>query len=55
VQLRQRHNLKVPDAIILATARCAELNLLPPATAAISPSRWAACCIHTSSDDKNLT
>ena len=27
VQLRQRHNLKVPDAIILATARCAELNL----------------------------
>jgi predicted nucleic acid-binding protein len=27
VQLRQQHGLKVPDAIILATARCAELTL----------------------------
>jgi predicted nucleic acid-binding protein len=27
VLLRQRHGLKVPDAIILATARCAELTL----------------------------
>lgn len=27
VQLRQRHNLKVPDAIILATARSTELTL----------------------------
>jgi predicted nucleic acid-binding protein len=27
VQLRQRHGLKIPDAIILATARCADLSL----------------------------
>ena len=27
VRLRQRHGLKVPDAIILATARCADLSL----------------------------
>ena len=27
VRLRQRHGLKIPDAIILATARCAELTL----------------------------
>ena len=27
VRLRQRHGLKIPDAIILATARCAALNL----------------------------
>jgi len=27
VRLRQRHGLKIPDAIILATARCADLNL----------------------------
>jgi len=27
VQLRQRHSLKVPDAIILATARCGEPTL----------------------------
>jgi predicted nucleic acid-binding protein len=27
VSLRQRHGLKVPDAIILATARCADLTL----------------------------
>jgi predicted nucleic acid-binding protein len=27
VRLRQQHDLKVPDAIILATARCAELTL----------------------------
>ncbi|WP_254966383.1 PIN domain-containing protein [Cyanobium sp. CH-040] len=27
VRLRQRHGLRVPDAIILATARCAELTL----------------------------
>jgi len=27
VRLRQRHGLKIPDAIILATARCAELSL----------------------------
>ncbi|MFM7642492.1 MAG: hypothetical protein ACKO45_13215 [Cyanobium sp.] len=27
VGLRQRHGLKVPDAIILATARCAGLPL----------------------------
>ncbi len=25
--LGQRHGLKIPDAIILATARCADLNL----------------------------
>jgi predicted nucleic acid-binding protein len=27
VRLRQRHGLKIPDAIILATARCGDLNL----------------------------
>jgi hypothetical protein len=27
VRLRQRHGLKIPDAIILATARCADLSL----------------------------
>ena len=27
LRLRQRHGLKVPDAIILATARCAQLSL----------------------------
>ena len=27
VKLRQRHSLKVPDAIILATARCGDLTL----------------------------
>jgi predicted nucleic acid-binding protein len=27
VRLRQRHGIKIPDAIILATARCAALNL----------------------------
>ena len=27
VRLRQQHGLKVPDAIILATARCADLTL----------------------------
>ena len=27
VRLRQQHRLKVPDAIILATARCAQLPL----------------------------
>jgi len=27
VRLRQQHGLKVPDAIILATARCAQLTL----------------------------
>jgi hypothetical protein len=27
VRLRQRHGLKSPDAIILATARCADLSL----------------------------
>jgi predicted nucleic acid-binding protein len=27
VRLRQRHGLKIPDAIILATARCADLTL----------------------------
>ena len=27
LQLRQMHGLKVPDAIILATARCADLTL----------------------------
>jgi predicted nucleic acid-binding protein len=27
VQLRQRHGLKIPDAIISATARCVDLNL----------------------------
>lgn len=27
VRLRQRHGLKAPDAIILATARCAQLSL----------------------------
>jgi predicted nucleic acid-binding protein len=27
VRLRQRHGLKIPDAIILATARCADLRL----------------------------
>ena len=27
VRLRQRHGLKIPDAIILATARCSDLNL----------------------------
>ena len=27
VKLRQRHGLKVPDAIILATARCRDLTL----------------------------
>jgi len=27
VRLRQKHGLKVPDAIILATARCAQLTL----------------------------
>lgn len=27
VGLRQRHGLKVPEAILLATARCAELTL----------------------------
>ena len=27
VGLRQRHGLKIPDAIILATARCADLTL----------------------------
>jgi predicted nucleic acid-binding protein len=27
VRLRQQHGLKVPDAIILATARCAQLPL----------------------------
>jgi hypothetical protein len=27
VRLGQRHGLKIPDAIILATARCADLNL----------------------------
>ena len=27
VKLRQRHGLKVPDAIILATARCLDLTL----------------------------
>jgi hypothetical protein len=27
VQLRQRHGLKIPEAIILATARCAAPNL----------------------------
>ena len=28
VRLRQQHGLKVPDAIILATARCADLTLV---------------------------
>jgi predicted nucleic acid-binding protein len=27
VRLRQQHSLKIPDAIILATARCSELIL----------------------------
>ena len=27
VRLRQRHGLKIPDAIILATARCGDLSL----------------------------
>jgi predicted nucleic acid-binding protein len=27
VRLRQRHGIKIPDAIILATARCAALKL----------------------------
>ena len=27
VRLRQHHGLKIPDAIILATARCADLSL----------------------------
>jgi predicted nucleic acid-binding protein len=27
LRLRQRHGLKIPDAIILATARCTDLNL----------------------------
>ncbi len=27
LRLRQRHGLKIPDAIILATARCANLSL----------------------------
>jgi predicted nucleic acid-binding protein len=27
VRLRQRHGLKIPDAIILATAHCSDLNL----------------------------
>jgi predicted nucleic acid-binding protein len=27
VRLRLRHGLKIPDAIILATARCADINL----------------------------
>jgi predicted nucleic acid-binding protein len=27
VRLRQRHGLKIPDAVILATARCADLSL----------------------------
>ena len=27
VRLRQRHGLKIPDAIILATARCSDLSL----------------------------
>jgi predicted nucleic acid-binding protein len=27
VRLRQRHGLKIPDAIILATAHCADLTL----------------------------
>ena len=27
VRLRQRHGLKIPDAIIQATARCADLRL----------------------------
>jgi len=27
VRLRQRHGLKIPDAIILATARCADFSL----------------------------
>ncbi len=27
VRLRQRHGLKISDAIILATARCSDLNL----------------------------
>ena len=28
VRLRQHHDLKIPDAIILATARCADLTLV---------------------------
>jgi len=27
VRLRQRHGLKIPDSIILATARCSDLSL----------------------------
>jgi predicted nucleic acid-binding protein len=51
VRLRQRHGLQSPDAIILATARCADLiSALPPATAAISRSRWVVCCILTGSE-----
>lgn len=52
VRLRQQHCLTLPDAIILATARCADLPLAT-VTAAIFRCRWGAFCIPTGSELKD--